>query len=112
MSAFNGTEVVAKGLRDVQPIMKPTNDLERSVRIQEVAYIPGVFILLSQETLSENGVDLAMVKGYGYQINDQNIEFTAVAPRVGKLFPLDKVHPDRTPLIRKAFATTSGTLEL
>jgi hypothetical protein len=109
MSAFNGTEVVAEGLGDVQLVMKLPNGQESSVCVREVAYVPGAFNLLSQGTLFENGVNLKSVKGYGYEIHDENAELTAVAPCVGKLFPLDMVHPDHTPLIGEVLATTSTT---
>jgi hypothetical protein len=93
--------------------MKLPNVLESSVCVQEVAYVPGAFNQLSQGTLVQNGVHLRLVKGYRYEIYDEKAELAAVDLCVGKLFPLDMVHPDRTPLNGKVLAaTTSGVAEL
>jgi hypothetical protein len=113
ISAFNDTEVVAENLGDGQLVIKLPNGQESSVCVQEVAYVPGAFKLLSQRTLFENRVDLRLVKGYGYEIYDENAELTAVVPCVGKLFRLNMVHQDRNSVIGKVkLTTTSGFVEL
>jgi hypothetical protein len=67
LTAFNGSEVIAKGFGDVRLTMRLPSGQERAVRVRGVLYhdILGAFNLLSQGTLFESGVNLRLVKGFG-----------------------------------------------
>jgi hypothetical protein len=97
LTAFNGSEVISEGFGDVRLTMRLPYGQERRVRVQGVFYIPGAFNLLSQGTLFENGVDMRLTKGFGYKIYDRD-RLSAVAPCIGKLFPLDMVHKSTSPV--------------
>jgi hypothetical protein len=97
LTAFNGSEVISEGFGDVRLTMRLPDDQERRVRVRGVFYVPGAFNLLSQGTLFENGVDMRLTKGFGYKIYDRD-RLSAVAPCVGKLFPLDMVHNSTSPV--------------
>jgi hypothetical protein len=98
LTAFNGSEVISSGFGDVRLKMRLPDGQERRVQVRGVFYVPGAFNLLSQGTLFENGEDMRLTKGFGYKIYDRD-RLSAVAPCVGKLFPLDSmVHKSTSPV--------------
>jgi hypothetical protein len=96
VKGYNGVTLFASRYEGVRLIWQVPDENTETIRLQEVAYLPGSFNLILQSQIMGKDVKVEPVNHYGLNLYSRHGKLIATAPQVYGLFMLNRIF-DRPP---------------